>query len=84
MHLSKYLKNCGEFPNKPVNSSGCAAAIELSDNNSSSDQITEQMARDRLKDIFQTPTSKLCEEKGGISGLRSFSRREKRRQKGSK
>ena len=40
VHLSKY-KNCGEFTNKPVFLSGCASAIESSENNGSSDQITE-------------------------------------------
>ena len=29
VHLCKYITNCGEFPKKPVDSSGCAAAIEL-------------------------------------------------------
>ena len=27
VHLSKYIKNCGEFSKKPVDLSGCAAAI---------------------------------------------------------
>ena len=44
---------CGKFPKKPVDSSGYADAIELLENNSSSNQITEKMARDRLGRIFQ-------------------------------
>ena len=54
-------KNCGEFPKKPIDSSGCAATIKLSENNSYSNHMTEYMVRDCLKDIFQPPISWLCE-----------------------
>ena len=64
VHLSKYIKNCGEFPKKPVDSSGCAAAIEILDNqqfdNSSSNQMTEDMERYHLKDLFQPLLSRIC------------------------
>ena len=43
MHLSKYTKNCGDLLKKPVDSSGCAAAIELSENNVSSNQMTGEI-----------------------------------------
>ena len=56
MHLRSY-KNCGEFPKKPVDSSGCAAVI------GSSNHMTEEMVRDLLKDIYQLPTSRLRKEK---------------------
>ena len=39
VHLIKYIKNCGEFPKKLVNPSGCDAAIELSKNNGASNQM---------------------------------------------
>ena len=67
-----YLKNCGGFPEKPVDSSGCAAAIELSKNNGSSNEVTEEMARDRLKDLFQPLISQLCEEKWRIKEQRRY------------
>ena len=63
MNVIKYIKKCGGFPKKPVNSSGCAAAIELSENKGPSNQMNEDMARDRLKDQFQQLISRLCEEK---------------------
>ena len=44
--------------------SGCDAAIELSENDVSSNHIIEDMARYRLKDIFQPRISRLCEENG--------------------
>ena len=56
VHLKKY-KNCGEFPKKPVDSSGCAAIINSSNN------MTEDMAIYHLKDIFQPLQSWLYEEK---------------------
>ena len=43
---------------EPVDSSGCYSAI------GSSNQMTEEMARDRLKDLFEPLISPLCEEKG--------------------
>ena len=65
MRIWAYIfKNCGELPNKPVDSSGCASAIELSENNGSSNQMTEDMARDCLNNLFQPLISQLCEEKG--------------------
>ena len=62
--MSKYIKNCGDFPKKPDDSSGCDTAIYLSENNGSSNQITEDMERYCLKDIFQPLISQICEEKG--------------------
>ena len=47
MHLRKIYKNRGEFPKRPVDSSGCVATIGCSN------QMTEDIARDRLKDLFQ-------------------------------
>ena len=46
------FKNCGGFTKKPVGSSGCDAAIKLSENKVSSNQITEEVARDPPKDLF--------------------------------
>ena len=66
MHMCTWaniLKNYGEFPKKPFNSSRCASTIELSENNGSSNQITEDMARDCLEDLFQPLISRICEEK---------------------
>ena len=58
VHLRKNIKNCGGFPKKPVDSSGCASVI------GSSNQNTEDMERDCLKDLFELLISQLCEEKG--------------------
>ena len=44
---------------KPVNSSGCAAAIELSENNGSSNQMTEDMEIYCLTDLFKPLISQL-------------------------
>ena len=63
-------KKCVKFLNKTVNSSGCASAIELPDNqtfgNGHSNNITEEMARYHLNDIFQPIISRICEERGRI------------------
>ena len=56
--IIKYIKNFGEFPKKPVDSSGCAASI------GSSNHMTEDIARDLLKDLFEPLISQLREEKG--------------------
>ena len=60
-----YIK-CGKFPNIDLNLSVCAAAIELLDNqpfgNSSSNQITEEMERDHIKDQFQPLNSNIFEK----------------------
>ena len=53
VQLRKYIKNCDKFLKKPVDSSGCADAIKLLENNRPSNQMTEEMARDCLKDLFQ-------------------------------
>ena len=47
--------NFGELPNKPVDLYGCAAVI------GSSNKMTEEMARDSLKDIYEPLISQLCE-----------------------
>ena len=60
VRLSKYIKNCGEFPKKLVDSSAFGAAIELSENNVSSNHMNKDMARYFLKDIFQPLISRLC------------------------
>ena len=64
VHLIIYIYNCGRHLKKTVNSSSCAAAIELSENNGSSNQITEELVRDFLKNLFKPLTSRICEEKG--------------------
>ena len=58
--LSNILKNFSLFLKKPVDSSGCAAAI------GSSNHITEEMAIDCLKYLSELLISRLCEEKERI------------------
>ena len=60
VHISKFIKSCGEFPNKPVDSSVYTVAI------GSSNKMTGEMARDCLKDLFQLLISRLRKEKGRI------------------
>ena len=54
------------FPKKPISSSGCAAAIKFPEINDSYNQITEDMERYLLKDIFQPLISQLCIKKWRI------------------
>ena len=61
VHLSIYIYKCVEVMKKPVDSSGCAAAIELSKNNGSSNNMTEEMARDCHKDLFKPLISRFYE-----------------------
>ena len=54
VHLRKYIKSVVNLQ-KTVDSYGCAAAI------GSSNQMTEDMSRDRFKGLFQLMISQLYE-----------------------
>ena len=53
--LSNIKKRFGLFPKKPVDSSGCASEV------GSSNQMNEEMAKDRLKDLFEPLISLPCQ-----------------------
>ena len=62
--LKKYQK-CGKLPKKTIDPSVCVSTIELTDNqpfdDGYSNQMTKEMERYHLKDIFQPMWSRLCE-----------------------
>ena len=55
VHLIEYKKRFGLFPKKPVDSSGCDSEV------GSSNQMNEEMAKDRLKDLFEPLISLPCQ-----------------------